>query len=69
MSDASSTGPILTGRALSAAVRAAETPLLADLIKASLFAQLGLDRLLREDLRAHEPAPPANPNLQNKPNQ
>ena len=63
MPERSPHGPILTGGALRAAVHAAETPLLADLVKATLFAQLGLDQLLREDLRAHEPAHPANPNL------
>ena len=41
-----SEGPALRGRALEAAVKAAEAPVLGEAVKRAFFAQLGLDALL-----------------------
>jgi hypothetical protein len=52
---------ILRGAALRAAVRAAETPLLGDVVKRNLAAQLGLNELFELDLSEYDPEPAALP--------
>ena len=61
MSQSSSTdaGPIVSGAALLASVRAAEAPLVGEAVKIVFFKQLGLDKLLELDLREHAELVPA----------
>lgn len=46
----------LSGASLKAAVYAAESPMLSELLRARFFAQLGLERVMAEDLRGVEGA-------------
>lgn len=53
-------GPTVSGTALLATVKAAETPLVGDAVKQILFAQLGLDKLFAIDLRPWSETAPAS---------
>jgi hypothetical protein len=55
--------PPLSGPALRAAVLAAETPLLQDIVKRAFFAQLDIDLLDALDLREAHPLPWILPTL------
>lgn len=52
--------PVISGKALRAAVRAAETPVVGRVVKDVFMRQLGIDRLLEMDLRQAKGAPEAN---------
>ena len=52
--------PVISGKALQAAVRAAETPVVGQVVKDVFMRQLGIDRLLEMDLREARGAPEAN---------
>ena len=59
---AAAAGPIISGAALIASMKAAETPVLGEAVKMVFFKQLGLDKLFAIDLRQHpETAPAALP--------
>lgn len=53
-------GPIMSGSSLKASVKAAETPIVGDVVKGVFFKQLGLDKLFELDLRHHDELPPAS---------
>ena len=52
--------PVISGKALQAAVRAAETPVVGQVVKDVFMRQLGIDRLLKMDLRGARGAPEAS---------
>lgn len=52
--------PIISGASLKATVKAAETPVVGEVVKAVFLKQLGLEALFELDLRAQEELPPAS---------